>query len=359
MSTDRTDSFEERLRYLNSADRGPFHVARKVFKKGFALVRAPSDPRSPVYIFDNDSSYTRGRSMARVLSRCGALPEARWFVVNLRDLPQVKPPKFGLPLFGSACADGYCDIEAPDYTFGGWREIGGHDFDSTCREISQAGESKSITDKLGWYGAVWSHPNRARLLEIGRQFPDRMEIVDLQYFGRAGVRAAPGVGLTMKEQVERFQYLIDVEGIGYSGRLKYLLHSGRPILIQDRPWREWYFSQLQPWTHFAPVRRDLADLPFVLDRLDADPALRARIGEASRAFAAKHLTAAAATAKWTALLSGEDEACPWRKAWAKDERGKASSSGREAPVAAKSVSRCANASERGDYGEFDAAPPLA
>ena len=36
---------------------------------------------------------------------------------------------------------------------------------------------------------------------------------------------------TLAEQVARFRYLIDIQGKGYSSRLKLLLHSGRPIFI--------------------------------------------------------------------------------------------------------------------------------
>ncbi|HWD69247.1 MAG TPA: hypothetical protein VG293_03570 [Solirubrobacteraceae bacterium] len=43
-------------------------------------------------------------------------------------------------------------------------------------------------------------------------------------------------------------------------RLKIPLHSDRPFFIQDRPWREWYWDELEPTQNLIPVRRDLSDL---------------------------------------------------------------------------------------------------
>jgi hypothetical protein len=264
-------------------------------------------------MFDNHSPHTRGPSIARVLARCSPPPRPRWFVVNLRDVPQAKATKLGLPLFGSSRAAGRLDIAAPDYVFGGWLEIGDRDFDRTCADLTHVGSSPASTGLLGWYGAASRHPNRNVLVELGRRYPNRMEIVDVEYFGEPGTPPDPSVGMNMEAQVARFRYLIDIEGIGYSGRLKYLLHSGRPILIQTRPWQEWFFPQLIAWKHYVPVKRDLSDLLGVLDRLDADPNLGARIASDALAFACRNLTLGSAVAKWSALLSGEDEFSPWRK----------------------------------------------
>ena len=57
-----------------------------------------------------------------------------------------------------------------------------------------------------------------------------------------------------------YSILIDIEGRGYSGRLKYLLWSHRPLLIVDRPHKEYFFEYLKEWEHFIPVKRDLSDL---------------------------------------------------------------------------------------------------
>jgi hypothetical protein len=53
----------------------------------------------------------------------------------------------------------------------------------------------------------------------------------------------------MEDQVATYRYMIDVEGAGYSGRFKMLLHTKRVVLLQDRPWREWFFDDIEPFRH--------------------------------------------------------------------------------------------------------------
>lgn len=60
--------------------------------------------------------------------------------------------------------------------------------------------------------------------------------------------------------VKTYSILIDIEGNGYSGRLKYLLWTLIPLLFVDRPYKEYFFEFLEEWKHYIPVKRDLSDL---------------------------------------------------------------------------------------------------
>jgi hypothetical protein len=57
----------------------------------------------------------------------------------------------------------------------------------------------------------------------------------------------------------KFKYLIDFQGYGYSGRTKYLLHSGRPLFYVLRDWNEYWYFDMKPMVHFIPIRSDLSD----------------------------------------------------------------------------------------------------
>lgn len=57
-----------------------------------------------------------------------------------------------------------------------------------------------------------------------------------------------------------YSILLDIEGGGYSARLKYLLLSNKPLLIVNRPYKEFFFKNLQEYVHYIPVKRDLSDL---------------------------------------------------------------------------------------------------
>ena len=60
--------------------------------------------------------------------------------------------------------------------------------------------------------------------------------------------------------VKKYSILIDIEGCGYSGRLKHLLWSHRPVLLVDRIHKEYFFEYLKEWEHYIPVKNDLSDL---------------------------------------------------------------------------------------------------
>jgi hypothetical protein len=225
----------------------------------------------------------------------------RRLLINIGDRPRrerLLPP---WTVYGPAQTNGFPDIAAPDFVFGGWPEAGILDFDATCAEMTAAGASEPETPLLGWYGNTNNVPARHKLLALAKQHLDSIHAIDVGDWHKRGDR--PGVSLpNMPAQVRKFRFLIDIEGVGYSGRLKLLLHSGRPVFIQERPWREWFFSDLQPWEHYVPVDRDLSNLIANLERLRADPALERRIGESGRAFAKRFLTREAAIGVWRRLL---------------------------------------------------------
>jgi hypothetical protein len=86
-----------------------------------------------------------------------------------------------------------------------------------------------------------------------------------------------------------FKYLIDCPGIGYSGRLKWLLASGRPVFIVERKIVEYWLESLQPWVHFIPVKEDLSDLMEAWRKVEMDPVLYRSISEAAKRFAKDNL----------------------------------------------------------------------
>jgi hypothetical protein len=86
------------------------------------------------------------------------------------------------------------------------------------------------------------------------------------------------------------------------GRLKHLLWSHRPVLLVDRPHKEFFFESLKPWEHYVPVAGDLSDLSerakWVFDNYEEAK----RIGERAYAFAQEYLTQDAAFKKWDEIV---------------------------------------------------------
>jgi len=147
------------------------------------------------------------------------------------------------------------DFCGPGHTFHKWNLLP-ETFEETTRQIALAGKEKPTIGKVGWYGnlsttteAAEGHV-RLKLKDLADANPDLFEVVG----------ASKSSYKTMPELARDYEYLIDVGGNGYSGRLKYLLFSRRPLILVDRLHVEYFHSKLIPHVHYIPVKIDLSDL---------------------------------------------------------------------------------------------------
>jgi hypothetical protein len=236
------------------------------------------------------------------------LPAFGPLLVHTGDRP-IHPTAPGERLWFSAAfatAEGHEDIAVPDFLFDGWPQVGLDDYELQSTYAATAGAHAPVTPRLGWIGNCDTSAIRWQLFELGRRHPDLLDVRHVSWVptpGNERLSTAAGNHMSLADQVREWGMLIDLEGNGWSARLKLLLHSGRPVFMQDRPWHEWYFPALEPMTHFVPVRRDLADLPERVAWALGHPAEVAAIGRAGQAFARNHLTRTHAIARWTEVLS--------------------------------------------------------
>ena len=112
-------------------------------------------------------------------------------------------------------------------------------------------------NKVGWYGNInvtnKTNNLRKKLFVIGNNNSD---LYDFHHVDSNN----PNNFKCIIDIIDDYSILIDVEGGGYSARLKYLLFSNKPLIIVDRPYKEFFFEYLIPYIHYIPVKRDLSDL---------------------------------------------------------------------------------------------------
>ena len=181
----------------------------------------------------------------------------------------------------------------PDFAYDHWKQTGLDDYEQTCARVAQLGPAQ--TNMLGWRGAN-THPSRIPLVAL-----DEKAIFDTEFivWDRTNPNKLQASNfLSFEEQVARWRFLIDVEGNGYSARLKLLLRCPRVVFIQDRPYKEDFFPHLVPWQHYVPVKNDFSDLKENMLILLKDPALERLIIESARDFAQTYLTRQAAEVRW-------------------------------------------------------------
>lgn len=186
----------------------------------------------------------------------------------------------------------YADVAVPDWCFEEWVEAGvpPGEFDAACAALAAAAAAPPTDGRACWRGTAHHHPSRMRLVELAAEMPELLAcnaVVDSA--GSAAAGHAP-----LQAQVAAYSAMLDLQGKGYSSRLKLLLHAGRPVLLVARPWREHFMDGLREWVHYIPVRENLADLPERLRWLDEHRDEAAAIGRAGQAFARERLTRSAA-----------------------------------------------------------------
>lgn len=148
----------------------------------------------------------------------------------------------------------------PDFNFHCWKEVGINDYEDMTNEISNSGLQNFEYNKVGWIGSTNTNIIRKLLLNIGNVNKEIFDIFDMQWNKKQFNDLEPSKYISLQDLVKKYSILIDVEGYGYSGRLKYLLWSHRPVIIVDRPHKEFFFEHLVEWKHYIPVKRNLSDL---------------------------------------------------------------------------------------------------
>lgn len=156
----------------------------------------------------------------------------------------------------------YC---GPDYIFYYWKSANIYSFEDTKNKIIESSNIEPIIDKVGWFGNIYSPANdviefytRPLLFEIGYKNKELFDIVHVYPINNEINNNNPNY-LSLYD-LTKYKYLIDIGGNGYSGRLKFLLFSKRPILLVDRNYIEYFHDDLIPYKHYIPVKMDLSNL---------------------------------------------------------------------------------------------------
>ena len=109
----------------------------------------------------------------------------------------------------------------------------------------------------------------------------------------------PAQFMELAEQVQRFKYVVNVEGNCAALRLRRLLASPSAIMFVQSDEIEWYYPLLKPYVHYIPVRFSAAggtegvgqvDLAEKVRWAEENPERVAAIVREANAFARFHLS---------------------------------------------------------------------
>lgn len=179
----------------------------------------------------------------------------------------------------------YLDV-CPDFLFDSWLHTGIQDYFSIKNFLSYRGKLNPQSDKIGWIGGLHSQPRKI-LYEMGQS--NKYHFLDILSIDLSKKNKQDQF-ITLPEQINKWKYLIDLEGNGYSARLKLFLGSNRITFVVDRPYKEFFFEFMVPWRHYIPIKRDLSDLEQNYQKIESDPSLQKYILSESENFSNTYLS---------------------------------------------------------------------
>jgi hypothetical protein len=75
-----------------------------------------------------------------------------------------------------------------------------------------------------------------------------------------------------RSEMVKYKYILDIDGNASTwDATAWKLNSGSVILKTDSAWRQWFYIDYKPWTHYIPVKDDFSDLQTRYDWCEAHP----------------------------------------------------------------------------------------
>ena len=236
--------------------------------------------------FKHQNNYeSRGESIESLVREClDKYPTTKDFVLEIgtSDLPNSSEYNF--------CVTDKNYIKAfPDFFYHSWREIGVNDYSHLINSFI---DTKPESNKIGWIGAL-TCGCRKKFNKITKESQNNYceAIVNKwKRTDRQKLYKHTPTYLTYQQQIDKWKYLIDFKGRGWSARTKVLLNSPRIVFIVDREYEEFWYQYIQPWVHYVPVKADLSDLEKNYEKIESDIELQEYIKTNQAEFAKKYLT---------------------------------------------------------------------
>lgn len=246
---------------------------------------------------------SRGTSIEALVRGClDKYPTAKDFVLGIgtADMPNASEYNF------SVTDKNY--IKAfPCFIFDSWPQIGVDDYSHLINSFI---DTIPESNKIGWIGNEDMSSDRVQFLKLSEDAENNYYEAITNQWRRVNPQELyknTPTYLTYQQQIDKWKYLIDFKGIGYSARTKVLLNSPRIVFIVDRKYEEFWYEHIKPWVHYVPVKEDLSDLEKNYEKIESDTDLQEFIKRNQREFAKKYLTKEAALLRIKKIIEEHED----------------------------------------------------
>lgn len=157
-------------------------------------------------------------------------------------------------------------IAFPCFAFDVWPEVHTEyvEFYQQMMDLSTQPEWQwsARNPKLFWAGSITNHPFRKTFYDAWSPNTDLFDLRKVTW--NEGVCS----NFTALNEIVKFKRTLDIEGSGYSARLKYLFLSGSTVCYADRPYiNEFYMGEFESGKDYITVPKSMTN---VLNLFDAD-----------------------------------------------------------------------------------------
>lgn len=234
-------------------------------------------------------------SLLLSLTRKTTLPDMELFV-NLGDWPLVtkgghRRTTGPYPVFSWCGSDDTFDIVMPTYDI----------VEATLEAMNRVTLDMLSVQRKGtpWKDkepkAFWRGRDACRerldLVGISQKHPDLVNasLTNFFFFRDKEKRYGPKVAHISFFDFFNYKYQINVDGTVAAYRLPYLLGGSSVVFKQDSKYYEHFYSKLQKWKEFVPLKKDLSDLVESIEKAKTTDDAMLGIRDNAKNFVEKHL----------------------------------------------------------------------
>jgi hypothetical protein len=233
------------------------------------------------------------------------------FIVSCSDLRMSYPDLPEAKTFYFHTSDGNYDDTVPCYGFHSLSLKGRYGFSGEGSDyhedfisaIMESGNSAPASNKAGFAGTIGNHVRTHFFNEVKKKpLSDFCEFIEVSWYDPSQqIQAWPTNFISIPDQIKRWRFIVDMQGLTWADRTKLYFFSNRPIIMVERPYKEFYFQDLEPWVHYVPAKTTEEICEGISKLLD-DPGLEREIASNALEFAKKNLTRANAVDRYKDVI---------------------------------------------------------
>ena len=179
----------------------------------------------------------------------------------------------------------------PCFTFDHFKRVGIDNFENTVSKIKIQANNTPTINKLFWGGTLDTRVLPRMLYQlISIKYPNLVLCNSVKRVKGDNPEKLIAYNFVPLPEHCNYKYLIDIEGLGWSARLKFLCFTKRVLFINERPYKEFWMDGLKDGENCIIVKRDLSNLIEKLEYIESNPELYHKLSTNLYEFAEKTFT---------------------------------------------------------------------